>query len=222
MAIEAAVFRAELAGLLEAFAQLAPGAMQTHLQIVARDADLLRDHLRGLTVEVGQLEHLCIFRPHRRQQTAKTRAGRLFEVALLVATDRQLFRKALHRLCLSRAAAMQVGEDIAQDAIKPGKQVFVVRERMLAFQGAQQAFLNGIGRELIVAKSSSGEALESGEIGEQSGSKRVSELGFRRRHEIDHSTNANARRGKGLQCLARVSHYAAEPGEQVANSGCRA
>ncbi len=41
--------------------------------------------------------------------------------------------------------AVQVGEHVAQDAVKRREQIFIVREQVLAFQSAQQALLHGIG-----------------------------------------------------------------------------
>ena len=60
--------RADLAGLFEALAQLPPRAMQPDFQISARNAHLPSHRLCWLAVEIGELQHLRILRPYRRQQ----------------------------------------------------------------------------------------------------------------------------------------------------------
>jgi len=183
VAVEAAVFGAHLAGLLQPLAQLPPRAVQADLQIASRDPDFLGDGFRRPAIEVGELEHLRIFGPEGRQQFAKAAAGGLLDIGFNFRTDRQFLPESLQAPSLHRAPPMQVGEHIAENSVEPREQVLVVGERMFAFERAQQALLHGIGGELIVAESSSGEALESAKVGEQGRRERIVEFGFGSGHE---------------------------------------
>ena len=63
VAVEAAVFGAHLAGLLQPLAQLSPGTVQSDLQVSSCDPDFLGDGISGTAIKVGKLEHLSIFGP---------------------------------------------------------------------------------------------------------------------------------------------------------------
>ena len=167
MAVQASVGGAQSARLFEPLAHLPPRPMQPHFEVVARDADFLRDDIRRPSVEIGALQHLGVLWAQRRQQSVQAFAGRLFQVCIRNAARINLLRELLQRFRLRGPPAVQIGQHVAEDAIKPREEVFIVGQRPLTFERPQQALLHGIRGELIVAESSSREALKRAEIGEQ-------------------------------------------------------
>ena len=126
VAVQASVLRTKLAGLFKPRSKLPPRAMQADLLVRAGNSNLPRNQLGGVSIEVRELEHFRVFRTHRGQEAADALAGRLLNVSFSFPVNRELFGKARHGFRLSYASAVQVGQHISEDAIKPRKQVLVV------------------------------------------------------------------------------------------------
>ena len=122
-AINAAMLRAELAGLFQTLAQLLPGAMMPHAQIVGIHAQCNPDLLGSFTTQIKPADEFRVIRLERGNQSFDTTAGDAF----LVGVRRRIkfALQPLQRGLVHRAAAIEVNDRVAQDAVKPRHRVFL-------------------------------------------------------------------------------------------------
>ena len=137
---------AKLTGLFEPFAKLVPGAMKADGKIVhgrfqlachVDDRPFLQVHFAkyggvlGLEAINDSIHALTVFQ-------------------VFVGIRREFVREPVEHLRLGRTAAVQVGNAVAQDAVEPGNDIFIVLHRTCRFHCLEQAILNDIRGEFGV------------------------------------------------------------------------
>src|SRR5687768_9768356 len=114
-AIQAAVRRAELAGLLQPLPQLLARTMQTHFKVVGRDSYFFRHGPGRPVLKVDELKHLRIFRFQSGQERCD--AGTCLFMQLVVRNSGcWIFREPLQSFHPRGATAMKIRQDISQDS----------------------------------------------------------------------------------------------------------
>lgn len=141
-AIQAAVLAAGLAVLGELVAQVLPGTVQPHGQIIPGDSQDGR-HLRRVAVfQVNFLEQLLIGRRQGREQPPEALAEKAFVGVRRCL--RQFLFKPDERTASHIPAAMEVDDGTAEDPVKPGDGAFRVGGLAFGGQRLRQAFLDNV------------------------------------------------------------------------------
>lgn len=164
-AIHAAMLRAEPAGLFQALAQLLPGAMMPHAQIVGGHPQRNPDLLRSFTAEIKPADEFRVIRLERGNQSFDTTTGDSFLLGVRRRIEFAL-QSLQHRL-VHRAAAIEVNDRAAQDAVKPGHRVLLRRWFFSRSQRLDQTLLHHIFGEMRIPNAATRERHEGLQVFKQ-------------------------------------------------------
>lgn len=164
-AINAAVLRAEPTGLFQTLAQLLPGAMMPHTEIIGRHSQCDADLFGCFALQIEPTNQFRIFRLERGNQSFDTTANSPF--FLSIRRGIQFMFQSLQCCLVHRSAAIQVNNRAAQDAVKPRQGFFLLGRLFGRSQRFDQTLLHHIFGEMRIPDATARERHEGFQVRKQ-------------------------------------------------------
>jgi hypothetical protein len=164
-AIYAAMLRAEPAGLFQSLAQLLPGAMMPHAQIVGRHPQCYPNLLGSFTTQIQPADEFRVIRLERGNQSFDTTTGDAFLRA--VRRGIQFMFQPLQRRLVHRAAPIEINDRVAEDAVKPRHSGFLPGRLFGRSERFHQTFLHHIFGEMRIPDAAARERYEGLQVFKQ-------------------------------------------------------
>lgn len=125
-AVQAVMFGAEAACLLQASLKRLPSPVVTDFEIVATNFQVPGNFFRRFPTQIESINEFSIFRLQRRKQRNETAANRCLIGGIRGGQITQYGLRVLHLRRAGGAAAMHVSNRVLENTVEPGKQLLLV------------------------------------------------------------------------------------------------
>ena len=164
-AVNATVLRADPAGLFQSSPQLLPGAVMPYAKIVSRHSQSRADLLGRFASQIEPSNQFRVIRLERGDQRFDTTTSDAF--LLRIRRGIQFAFQSRQRGLVHRAAAIEVNDRAAQDAVKPGQGLGFLGWLLDRRHGFDQTILHHIFGELRIADAAARERHEGFQVRQQ-------------------------------------------------------